>query len=181
MIFVGIDPGLDGGLCILSMGGVDLMVPMPTVGTGATTKRELDIPRLHGHLAPLVGKQCNVTIEKAQAFPGSEVVTQCEKCKHSTKTRRPQGAVATFRYGAMYGLLIGIVHGLGLSWRVVKPRRWQNDMLAGLNRRDTKQAAYLAASSLYPRVDFRATARSVKPHSGMVDALLIAEWNRKER
>jgi hypothetical protein len=39
-----------------------------------------------------------------------------------------------------------------------------------------KKRSAVAAQRLYPTFDFRATARSVKAHDGIIDASLIAAW-----
>jgi len=46
--------------------------------------------------------------------------------------------------------------------------------------RDTKAMALLAAKRLFPSVDLTATERSKKPHDGIVDALLLAEYGRRK-
>jgi hypothetical protein len=43
---------------------------------------------------------------------------------------------------------------------------------------DTKPAALAKAKQLWPEETFLASARSTKPHEGIVDAYLIAEYGR---
>ena len=100
-------------------------------------------------------------IEAAQAMPG-------------------QGVTSMFSIGKGYGLWLGLLAGLGIACETVHPRRWSNAMLADVNKGDTKAAAAVVAARLFPLLNLRATDRCRKPHEGMVDALLIGEWKRRQ-
>jgi hypothetical protein len=69
---------------------------------------------------------------------------------------------------------------LGQTFYLIPPRTWQKVMFAGINATDTKQASILAASRIWPAVDFRATARAIKPNHGLTDAANLAEFGRQK-
>lgn len=99
-----------------------------------------------------------VYIEKSHAMPG-------------------QGVVSMFNYGDHFGQLKGVCVGLNIPYVLVPPRTWQKTMFEGTNPTEQPKARALsAARRLFPGHSFIATERSSKPHSGLVDASLIALW-----
>jgi hypothetical protein len=58
------------------------------------------------------------------------------------------------------------------------PQAWQRVMLPNCAKGDTKPAALAKAKQLWPAETWLATNRSTKPHDGLVDAALIAEFGR---
>ena len=148
---IGIDPGLDGALAALTRSTLELAV-MPVVRVGR--RRKLDERVIVDWLAR--HRPAHVFIEHVQAMPR-------------------QGVVSMFSFGAGWGLVRGICAGLGLPYELVRPQEWQKVMLAG----QPKGAEYLVASRLWPHENWRASDRSRKPHDGLVDAALIAEYGRR--
>ena len=57
----------------------------------------------------------------------------------------------------------------------VRPQEWQRVMLAG----QPAGSEYLVAARLWPQAEWRVSERSRKPHGGLVDAALIAEYGRR--
>jgi len=160
VIFVGCDPGLDGGIAIQCEDGDkdkwwDMVKPMPTTSVGK--KREIDEQAIIEFLDFDHVDEILVTIEKVHAMP-------------------KQGVTSMFNFGLGYGLLRGICSGLGIPYQLVTPQAWKKVMLAGY----AKGSEYQVASHLWPDVDFRATARCRKAHSGKVDAALICEFGRRK-
>ena len=151
MTIIGIDPGFDGALVALTHEGLELAL-MPVVAVGK--RRKLDEQAIVGWLA--IHRPAHIFIESVQAMPR-------------------QGVVSMFSFGAGWGLVRGICAGLGLSYELVRPQEWQKAMLAG----QPKGSEYLVASRLWPTANWRATPRCFKPHSGLVDAALIAEYGRR--
>ena len=98
-----------------------------------------------------------VILEKAQPFPG-------------------QGAVSMFSIGRGYGIMEGILAGLGLPYMVIHPKTWQKKMFEGMPHQDTKQASVLTACRLFPGAKFFGSDKSTKLHNGMTDAALMAYY-----
>ena len=155
--FIGIDPGFTGGIAIIIRDEVALF-PMPVIKS--KNKRFFDEQRikliLDSQATIDYGYTYHVFIELVQAHP-------------------KQGVVSMFNFGAGWGLVRGICAGLGLSYELVRPQEWKKVMMKG----QPKGSEYLVASRLWPRVNWLATERSRKPHSGVVDAALIAEYGRR--
>ena len=153
MVFVGIDPGLSGGLAALTPDGLQLRT-MPVAMAG--DRRFIDERALVDWLTEHAIRGAQVFIESVHAMP-------------------KQGVVSMFTFGTGWGQVRGICAGLGLPYILVRPQEWQRVMLAG----QPPGSEYLVASRLWPTADWRASERASKPHSGLVDAALIAEYGRR--
>jgi len=158
MRVLGIDPGKDGFLCLLGGAASPSFQPMPTIAQGKGGKRLYD----DSMIASLIrGYSPDVAvIEKQQAMPG-------------------QGGSSMFSIGVGFGLLRGVCAARAMRVLIPHPRTWQKVMLRDIPGTDTKARALIAAQRLFPNVDLRATERCRKPHSGKVDALLLAEYGRR--
>jgi len=154
-IICGIDPGLDGGIAFLDEGGILVAVDvMPAVGEG---RRGLDLTRVARHLE-LWSPDLTV-IEAQQAYP-------------------KQGVSSSFRTGLGAGQLEGLLIGMGLQHRILRPREWQT-VLAGTAGATPKDRAARAARGIWPAQDWRATPKCRRVHDGMIDAALLAEYGRR--
>lgn len=147
MIIVGADPGLTGGIVAIRDGiEITSMEVMPRLGDAIGVR---SIGRMLSELAP-----DHVFIEQVHSMPR-------------------QGVSSSFKFGRVYGQLEGVVGALGLTYTLVTPQRWQKLMHAGCSHENPKERSAMAVARLFPRVDFT-IGRAQKPHSGLVDAALIA-------
>jgi len=150
---IGVDPGLSGALAAITAEGLQLTA-MPVFKAGK--RCYIDESNVVSWLVEHALRDARVFIESVHAMPG-------------------QGVTSMFTFGTGWGQLRGICAGLGIPYELVRPQEWQREMLAG----QPEDAEYLVASRLWPHADWRATPRATKPHSGMVDAALIAEYGRR--
>ena len=164
MIFVGIDPGLDGALVALREdGSLHSQAIMPTT-PGASKGRVVDVRGLARILldlpAPVV-----VAVEAMAGRPPGKM-----------------GGGSALTIGANWGRIVGLLdalaftHGNSLSYDIVQPRRWQAVICPGTG--DPKGRAVSAALRLCPDLDLT-PGRRTKPHDGLADAYCIAEWCRR--
>lgn len=157
-MIVGIDNGISGGLVALSeMGPIVSMLVMPI--KEAKKGNEIDPVNVWDWLKELGPRESlTVVIEE----PGGS--------KSASAAKSMSGSFHTLRT---------ICELKGLEYHRITPQRWQKEMLlcaAG----ETKLAALRIAQHRWPDDSFLATKRSKVPHSGLVDAALIAEyWRRK--
>jgi len=156
MIYVGIDPGLDGAVAIIHLDRTITVEDVPVVKLKA--KRKYDIQGMIALLKSLNSAECRIWLELVHAFPG-------------------QGVTSMFSMGEGYGLWQGILATLGLSYELVTPQRWKKAMMEGAPK--DKAASVLVASRLFPASanDLRGKKGAAKDGRG--DALLLAEWGRR--
>jgi len=160
-IIIGIDVGLDGGIATLLDTGSEIRaraIAMPTITNG--TKRRYDMTAIRKLIFDTYPNL--VAIEKQQAMP-------------------KQGGVSMFSLGEGFGILTGIVTGLGFAMMHVPPKVWQKEAHCGISGDSTKAKSIIAAQNLFPDLSLLATPKCTKPHDGMADALLLAWWALRNR
>lgn len=156
--FLGIDPGMDGALAVLSAEGKFLeYCKMPTL-PGDKGGRRIHIYALHQYVKLLAGKypEMLVCIEKINGTPG-------------------QGPTSIFAMGHGCGIVESCVCLADLPYEFVGPQKWKNRYLSGMKG---KEASVIQALRLYPE----AKPWIVGPRGGMdhnvADAMFIAEYAR---
>lgn len=162
--FLGIDPGLNGGLTLISGDKIRYKMAMPTLNFTSKegkTKTEIDRQGVLSFLATLP-THTNVAIEKQEAFRGQDITASCTICKN-------------------YGILLMALTATHMFITEVPPDDWHayfDIVSVKKGEGTTKEQAFHIAHRLYPDADFRKSERSRTAHDGMVDATLIAKYGQ---
>ncbi|MFN4909395.1 MAG: hypothetical protein ACK5H0_10235 [Bacteroidota bacterium] len=158
-MIIGIDNGLDGGLCAISAhdGSVIDMWATPTFQRSG--KREVDTETIYNwitdlHTPPLIAIE--------------------EPLKHAKSSQ------AMRSMGISYGKILGMCESHRLKVKPIQVLDWQKDMLGKVPKSQTKIFALKKALELAPEEDWRKNNRCTVPHDGIVDAFLIAQYARKK-
>lgn len=152
--YIGIDPGLRGGIAIIH-GDIETAFAMPLCNG------EIDTGGILEALGEFVGTSVHVVIEKVHAMP-------------------KQGVSSTFTFGKGYGKVIACVETLRLPHSFVEPRVWTKEMHAGVKSGNPKERSLIAATQLFPNTNFNGFPPKKKPQDGLVDAILLAEYGRRK-
>jgi len=154
MIAVGIDPGREGGIVALNKNGEPILKEiMPK-----------DPLQLHDMLKDFkdLREPTLIFLEEAHPRPGN-------------------GIKSTFSFGYHNGQLDVCLRFLGIPYELVSPHVWAKSMHAGCRGETTKQKSQQAVERLFPGISLpRSTARALKMHEGVMEALLIAEYGRRK-
>lgn len=172
---IGIDPGKDGGISALTVQDDEIvsidLYKIPRI------KTEVDYRKLSNILNDICTEYDNpiFVLEDVHSVFGAS-------------------ASANFQFGHICGVLLGIILGTKKPYHPVNPKIWQKEIWQRVDivevskkdkngkvkvKTDTKATSLLAASRLFPDTNFLATDRSSKPHDGLIDATLIAEYGRR--
>lgn len=159
MAYLGIDPGLTGGLALVNGAGllqVKRMSELCINGrnpklSGALLAKWLQSQRAALHT--ITPEPILVFLELAQAFPD-------------------QGSASGFNYGTTFGIVIGTVEALGFPLAFVAPVKWKKDL--GLIRQPKDASRQLCIRTWPERADWF----DHKYDCGVADAACIAEWAR---
>lgn len=87
-----------------------------------------------------------------------------------------QGVVSMFNFGQSVGYIKGVLESFGIPYQEISPQRWKKEF--GLNSDKAKSAEI--CRKLFPNVCLLASSRCKKPHDGMAEALLMAEYARRK-
>jgi hypothetical protein len=157
-IYIGVDIGLLGAIVIMHLDGHIEIHKMPVIG------KVIDVPTLK----KLIDRRDAVIVfEDLGVIFGS-----------SKKT--------AFSMGYQIGLIEALCVAGGNPYHKVKAKMWQKEMFQGVpelkkgEKRDTKGMALVACQRIFPGFDLTFTERAQKPHDGLVDALLIAEYAKRK-
>jgi crossover junction endodeoxyribonuclease RuvC len=159
--FIGIDPGLQGGIATIHKGGEITTLAMPTIKIGK--KRMLDNALLAGtfSLPNILDIKSYAILEQQQAMP-------------------KQGVTSMFSIGYGFGALKQCLVDFNIPHEVVRAQTWQKEFDISGRKGNTKAQALQICQNLFPNLNLLATERSKKPHEGIVDAMLIAEFARRK-
>lgn len=164
MIYIGIDPGLQGGLGVIGTSDPFKQevfgVPLPTLLI-SKTKRKYNHVGISALFSPFKNTVCYAVLEKQHAMP-------------------KQGITSMFSIGYGFGLLKQCLIDFGISHEIISAKEWQKEFGISGSKGDTKVQALRICQDLFPGLDLLATKRSKKPHEGIVDAVLIAEFARRK-
>jgi len=156
MLYVSIDPGLNGAVAIFSDTGALIHVhntPVEKVKRNGKTKTMYNTVEM----ANLIRPYANI----------NNVRGVCEAVHSMPK----QGVSSSFNFGMGYGLWLGILSGLNIPYTTVTPQAWKKHFdLIGKD----KGASAEVASSLFP--DRKWYTPRGKALDGMADAALIAKY-----
>ena len=154
-MIIGIDNGLDGGLCALSRfnGSVISYRPMPCYKRKG--KREIDVVAVYRWV---------------EDFHTELLVAVEEPLKHARSSQ------AVRSMGISFGQLIAMCRLKGIPFVPVDVHDWQKKMLGLVPKGQTKAYALKAVKELWPDEEWLATERSSVAHDGIVDAALLAKY-----
>lgn len=157
MIYIGIDNGLSGGIVAVSGPGIiEKLWTMPT--RGKSKGNEVDAEMMASFYDSWLRDEITVMIETPGKFA--------------------KGVQAISSMWDSYGATRAILESRGIRHHRITPQSWQKRMLVGCKKGDTKPAALARAKQLWPHETWLASSRCTKPHDGLIDAALIAEYGR---
>ena len=149
MVFIGIDPGRNGGLSMLNSAGECLAsIKMPFI------EDSLDVQAIVMFLTTAPDVQ--VAVERVSSMPG-------------------QGVSSVFKFGHTVGILHGILETLQIPYSLIGPVQWQKATCGPTH--GIKAVTINWAVKRFPTAQL-VPKGCRKPHDGIADSLGIAEWLR---
>lgn len=150
MIYIGIDPGKNGGIGMIVTSDTDLHFNNIVGANKYSDATLLNICQ------GLKGKNVVCVLEKVNAMPG-------------------QGVVSMFNFGQNFGFIQGVLKAYNIPFELVPPQKWKKEFSVTSD----KNTSIEVCKRLFPSVNLKATERCRKDHDGMAEALLIAEYARR--
>lgn len=168
-IYIGIDIGKKGAIAIIKENEIET-IEMPMI------KTELDYHEISDKITDLAQNytgHVHIIFEKLGVIFGT-------------------GKQVAFSMGQQSGAIEMACICNNVSYTKVNAKDWQKEMLAGVQEitkssisgkkqiRDTKAMALLAVKRLFPKLKLTFGSKAIKPHDGLIDAVLIAEYARRK-
>lgn len=187
MKIIGIDPGLDGGICIMIDGTIVNLIQMP-VYTEVTKKKLKDCPK--------TGKKRYQKLRHIDVYKFADILFAHKGADIYMEKVNPfagMNSASSTRMAISIGKLQGVMIGMGMKFNEVTPTSWQKELWQERDRvmranpdkktkqgnTDTKKTSLNAALRLFPTVNFIPKGKKV-PHDGLFDSALIAEYGRRQ-
>lgn len=150
---LGIDPGKSGGYALLEAGELIEVA-------GFDQHSDADIV------------QAFRDIHQRSLVDGVKLVAYLEQVGGFIKGS-PMPGSAMFKFGESFGLLVGTLIALGISFRRTRPQEWQKGLqgVTGIKGVDRKRKLRDLAMEIYPES---------KPTLKTADAILIADFGEKK-
>ena len=152
-IFVGIDPGKDGAMAVITPYGQHFMV-----FNEAGYRDQLATFAMYPYMKPEDAPRAFCVVEHVNAMPG-------------------QGVTSCFSFGQNFGFILGLLAAFRIPYELVRPQKWKKVFSCTSD----KNTSIEVARRLFPGVDLRRTPQCKKPHDGIAEALLMAEYARRTR
>ena len=151
MVYIGIDPGKNGGYAFIDSNNGKV-----NVSPWDEHKFTNDMKFISSAYYPQGEIRC--CLEKVGAMPG-------------------QGVTSMFSFGTGYGFIQGVLTAFEIPFQLIPPQTWKKEF--SLLHQD-KSKSIETAQRLFPNVNFLPTERSRKPSDGMCESALLMEYARRK-
>lgn len=173
MDFIGIDPGLHGGIATISQEGIitAISIPAVTIQKNGKTRTIYNHTEL-GNIFRKIGKHvCFAVLEEQQPRP--------LYYKDKQGKVKKQGATSLYTTGCGFCLLKQALVDFEISHEIISPKDWQRDFGITGKKGNTKTQSIEICKRLFPNLSLLPTPKSRKDSDGLADAALIAEFARR--
>lgn len=161
-VYVGVDIGKNGAIAMIGVDGTISCFSMPKI------KDELDYSEINLLLRGFSNMGAHVVFEKLGVIFGSSKTT-------------------AFSMGHQSGAIEMGCFANNIPFTKVRAVDWQKQMFQGVeaitkpgkSSKDTKAMALVAIKRIFPDLKLTFGERATKPHDGLVDAVLMAEYARR--
>ena len=156
-MIVGIDNGLDGGLCAISKHDGSIIDKIRMPNRQLSKKKEIDVKIVNQWLLDF-NTDFDLAIEEPLA--------------HARSSQAMRSMAISF------GKLIGMAECKGYPVSRISVHKWQKELLGRVPKGQTKKVALELATQLAPSENWLANKRCRTPHDGMIDSYLVAVYYR---
>lgn len=156
MFIGGIDPGKRGAMCVMNKDGLIVAIePITSVGNEINLSSIVNFIKQYKDISMFY-------VERPHAV-------------------RIWGVSGSFKFGLYCGMIEGVLSAFAARYQLVKPKAWQKIMHQGTSPDiKPKERSLQVSERLFRGNAFLETPRCKKPHDGMIDAALIAEYGRRQ-
>ena len=155
MLIIGIDPGINGAICLFKDGKIVDVFEMPKMAVGKKNKSQVNASQIFNEIQKAVEGEDKTkviaVIEQVSAMPG-------------------QGVTSMFNFGQSFGVLKGICSAMQLPTYFVRPAKWKKYFNLINSEKD---ASRTKAIQIFPYIS---SQLSKKKDANKADAILLASF-----
>ena len=148
-IYLGIDPGSDGGIAMITISDKEIVTVWPY-----SNEKLVEICFAISDISGEV--KVTTCLEKVGAMPG-------------------QGVTSMFNFGKNVGFIEGVLSANYIPYQTVPPQKWKKEYSISSDKNKSVEVC----KKLFPNVNLKRTDKCKKDHDGMAEALLMAEYARR--
>ena len=145
MIYIGIDPGKNGGIACVSDNSKNDVEAYPY--SDDVLINNLGFVYIQGWKDDVI-----CYLEHVHAMP-------------------KQGVSSTFNFGMNYGFIQGVLKAYGIPYELVTPQKWKKEFSCTSD----KNTSIEVCKRLFPNVNLKATERCKKDHDGITNSRIWKE------
>ena len=108
----------------------------------------------------------------AQTTAANEKIVACVE---KVGSMPHQGVASSFNFGKSAGFIEGVLSALGIPYQLITPQRWKKEFTLNSD----KQKSIDVCEKLFPNADLLPTPKCRVKSDGMAEALLMAEYARR--
>ena len=155
MLIIGIDPGINGAICLFKDGKIVEVFEMPKMAVGKKNKSQVNASQIYNEIQKAIinedKKDIRAVIEQVSAMPG-------------------QGVTSMFNFGQSFGVLKGIFSAMQIPMDFVSPVKWKRYYNLINTQKDSSRTK---AIEFFPYISSKL---SRKKDANKADAILIASF-----
>lgn len=87
-----------------------------------------------------------------------------------------QGVTGMFNFGMNFGFIQGALSAFEIPYELIRPQTWKKEF--GITK--DKNTSIQVCKRLFPNVNLLRTEKCTKPHDGIAEAVLMAEYARRK-
>ena len=155
MLIIGIDPGINGAICLFKDGKIVDVFEMPKMAVGKKNKSQVNASQIFNEIQKAVEGEDKTkviaVIEQVSAMPG-------------------QGVTSMFNFGQSFGVLKGIFSAMQIPMDFISPVKWKKHYNLINTQKDSSRTK---AIEFFPYIS---SQLSRKKDANKADAILIASF-----
>ena len=155
MLIIGIDPGINGAICLFKDGKIVDVFEMPKMAVGKKNKSQINASQIFNEIQKAIEGEDKTrviaVIEQVSAMPG-------------------QGVTSMFNFGQSFGVLKGICSAMQLPVYFVRPAKWKKHFNLINSEKDASRTKAIEA---FPYIS---SQLSRKKDANKADAILLASF-----
>ena len=160
MLIIGIDPGINGAICLFKNGKIVDVLEMPKMAVGKKNKSQVNASQIFNEIQKAIEGEDKTkviaVIEQVSAMPG-------------------QGVTSMFNFGQSFGVIKGICSAMELPIYYVRPTKWKNYFNLINSEKDASRTKVI---EMFPKISHKL---SKKKDNNKAEAILIAKFFEKTR